>query len=343
MNRKLASIRRIGSVSPIEGADNIELVTVDGWQCVAKKGEFTEGQYCVYFEIDSFLPIREEFEFLRKSSYRKMGELEGFRLKTIRLRGQISQGLVMPVESFKELNQMRDDHLVEIFFRFHRSNDLAELFGVLKYDPPVPAELSGKCKGNFPSFISKTDQERAQNLWGKIKDRDESFEVTLKLDGTSCTYYLNDGVFGVCGKNFEFIEDENNTFWKIARRYKIEEALRAHGKNIALQGEVVGEGIQGNPCKIKGQDFFLFDIFDIDNRKYYSPKSRHFLAFELGRIKHVPVINNDINIGSFKDVGSLLSFADKPLPTLSNQEGIVFKSNDSDLTFKVISNEYLLK
>jgi len=118
MNRKLASIRRIGSVSPIEGADNIELVTVDGWQCVAKKGEFTEGQYCVYFEIDSFLPIREEFEFLRKSSYRKMGELEGFRLKTIRLRGQISQGLVMPVESFKELNQMRDDHLVEIFLGF---------------------------------------------------------------------------------------------------------------------------------------------------------------------------------------------------------------------------------
>jgi RNA ligase (TIGR02306 family) len=222
--RKLASIRKISDVLPIEGADNIELVKVDGWQCVTKKGEFKVDDPCVYFEIDSFLPIRPEFEFLRKSSYKKMGDKEGFRLKTIRLRGQISQGLALQIRS------VFPDAIpswTTIMLRY-KEGDVTEVLGVIKYDPPIPAQLAGICKGNFPSFIRKTDQERVQNIWDKIKDSKESFEVAVKLDGTSCTYYLNDGVFGVCSRNLELIETEGNTLWRLARELRIEEILRKY-------------------------------------------------------------------------------------------------------------------
>ncbi len=351
--RKLASIRKVASVSPIGGADNIELITVDGWQCIAKKGEFTVGDLCVYFEIDSFLPIRPEFEFLRKSSYKKMGDKEGFRLRTIRLRGQLSQGLAMPLTTFKELEHVNKAlRLAEIILQesdcvpdegIFEGCDVTESLGVVKYDPPIPAQLAGICKGNFPSFIRKMDQERIQNLWGKIKDCGETFEVTIKLDGSSCTYYLNDGVFGVCSRNMELKESEGNTFWKTARERNIEDELRKYGKNIALQGEVIGEGIQGNPENIKGHQFHLFDIWDIDKQHYIHPKERALLGFSKFNTKHVPIIHEDVPMTDFICLQDLLAFADGKSLYSESREGIVFKSNESDLTFKVISNQYLLK
>lgn len=344
VKRKLASIRTISEIKPIEGADSIELATVDGWQCVVKKGEFTPGMECIYFEIDSFLPIKDEYEFLRKSSYKKMGDKEWFRLKTIRLRGQISQGLVIPFnrEEFKG--------------HWRCGDDLTETLGVLKYDPPLPACLSGLAKGNFPSFLKKTDQERVQNIWNQIKDCDEEFEVTIKLDGTSCTYYLKDGVFGVCSRNLELKEDYNNTFWRLAKENDIENKLRSYGKNIALQGEVIGEGIQGNPEVIKGQHFYLFDIWDIDNYKYYSPNIRWQLQ-EFSKINAIPAYLSDdttfsidipnnlrhFKLNEFKKIDDILQFANGPSLHSSMREGVVFKSMTSQLSFKIISNDYLLQ
>lgn len=348
--RKLASIRKIASVEPIEGADNIELVHVDGWQCITKKGELKPGELCVYFEIDSFLPIRTEFEFLRKSSYKKMGDKEGFRLKTIRLRGKLSQGLALPTNI---LTYKGFDCFFDILYKNNLSegDDVSEFLNVIKYDPPIPAQLAGVCKGNFPSFIRKTDQERVQNIWNKIKDFKETFEVTVKLDGTSCTYYLKDGVFGVCSRNLELIETEGNTLWNIARKIKAEETLRKYGKNIALQGEMTGEGIQGNPHAIKGQMFSIFDIWDIDNQKYLKPKERHICISHLMEIyrewdrvewyTNAPIHYENLSLEKFNFLGDLLIFANGPEGW--PREGLVFKSNDSDLTFKVISNEYLLK
>ena len=107
MERKLASIQRICKVLPIEGADAIEMVMVNSWKVVSKKGEFKEGDLCVYFEIDSFLPMEKDFEFLRKSSYKKMGDLEGFRLKTIKLRGQVSQGLCLPLSILEKEDEVK--------------------------------------------------------------------------------------------------------------------------------------------------------------------------------------------------------------------------------------------
>lgn len=345
VNRKLASIRQIADIQPIEGADAIELVIVDGWQCVVKKGEFQKGDLCVYFEIDSFLSTRPEFEFLRKSSYKKMGDKEGFRLKTIRLRGQISQGLVL-----------QPDEILSRGMTYYDGMDLTEELGVIKYEPPIPACLAGKVKGNFPSFIRKTDLERVQNIWDKVKDDDQSYEVTVKLDGTSCTFYLKDGVFGVCSRNFELKEEENNTYWRMARKYDIENILRKLGRNLAFQGEIIGEGIQGNPEGIHGQEFYLFDIWDIDNHCYFKPAKRYDLlsVHKDGEISYFipnyplyscPFIKDfPVYLKQFDgDIKKFLAFADGPSLHAKTREGIVFKAVNSDMRFKVISNEYLLK
>ena len=230
MERKLATIRIIDDIRPIEGADMIELVTVGGWNVVvAKEVGHKVGDHVVYCEIDSFLPIREEFEFLRKSSYKKMGDQEGFRLKTIRLRGQVSQGLILPMSVFGDFGWTAYEGL-----------DVTEKLGIVKYEPPIPAELSGKVKGSFPSFIPKTDEERIQNLTKEYQEwkyqSKHLFYVTEKLDGSSATYYFKDGEFGVCSRNLELLETEGNSFWKVARELDLENKMKSLGKNVSFQG-----------------------------------------------------------------------------------------------------------
>ncbi len=164
MERKLASCRIISDIKPIEGADKIELVFVDGWKVVvAKDVGHKVGDLVIYCEIDSFLPIREEFEFLRKSSYKKMGDQEGFRLRTIKLRGQVSQGLILPISV---LNPPDTNIYVEPFVGL----DVTEMLDIVKYEPPIPAELAGKVKGSFPSYIPKTYEERVQNLTSEYEE-----------------------------------------------------------------------------------------------------------------------------------------------------------------------------
>ncbi len=185
MERKLATVVKIADLQPISGADAIEVASVKGWKVVVKKGEYKVGDSAIYYEIDSFLPVRPEFEFLRKSSFKKMLDQEGFRLKTIRLRGQISQGLLTPVPANISANV---------------GDDLTESLGIVKYEAPIPAQLSGKVKGNFPSFIPKTEEIRIQNFQADMNfsPAGERVYITEKLDGTSFTCYYNNGEFGVC-------------------------------------------------------------------------------------------------------------------------------------------------
>jgi RNA ligase (TIGR02306 family) len=339
--RKLATIRKISAVEAIEGADNIEKVLIDGWQCVCKKGEFKPGDLCVYFEIDSFLPIRPEFEFLRKSSYRKMGDKEGFRLRTIKLRKTLSQGLAMPLRGL-----ILDADFNYLYLK--EEIDVTDHLGVALFEPPIHPSLQGKVT-NWPSFLRKTNQKRVQNIWHKIKDLNETFEVTEKMDGMSCTYYLNDGKFGVCSREWEIVDTPGNTLWEIARRYDIEQSLRSLDKteraengrpcNFALQGEIVGEGIQKNPHNIKGQDFYLFDIWNIDEQLYLPPGERCLIGSFLCGLKLVPEITYSKSLRGFAgDINNILSFSDGDYL----REGVVFKSRSSSLTFKVISNNYLL-
>jgi RNA ligase (TIGR02306 family) len=358
-DRKLASIRTITDIQPIDGADAIEVAVVGGWKVVTKKGEYKPGDLCVYCEVDSFLPICDEFEFLRKSSYKKMKDgSEGFRLKTIRLRGQVSQGLLLPLT-------MLDSTLYKGLITIVDGEDVTERLGITKYEPPIPAELSGKVKGLFPSFIRKTDEERVQNLTKEYEgwrlQSKHQFYVTEKLDGSSATFYYKDGVFGVCSRNLELSEPEpfvpgmvmcddgierpktENTFWKVARELDLENKLRSYGKNLSIQGELIGEGIQGNPYKIKGQTVRFFNIFDIDNQTYYGlPMFMATMEHTFG-LETVPVL--DTNFILPNDVSELLSYADAKSTLNPNfdREGVVIRSLDRTISFKVISNTFLLK
>ena len=340
--RKMASLRRIDSIRPIEGADAIECAVVGGWTVVVKRGEFHAGELAIYCEIDSFIP-HEVAPFLSKGKEpREFDGIRGERLRTVRLRGQLSQGLLLKVDTV-------DNSALcfgEVQFPCIEGYDVSEHLKIQKYEPPVPAQLAGQVKGMFPSFMLKTDQERIQNLVEELKvwnEKNFTWEVTEKLDGSSMTVYVNGQDEGVCSRNLDLKRDENVTFWKVAIQDQLIEKIRRTSRNLALQGELIGEGIQGNKYKILGHGFFMFDAYDIDKQEYLTPSARQELAKTL-EIQHVPVINNDalMNGMSVED----LLFAAEGKSALNDQaarEGIVFKATRFSSSFKAISNRWLLK
>lgn len=354
--RKLATIRQIADILPIEGADAIVLVKIDGWQCVAKKEEFAVGDLCVYYEIDSYLPLRPEYEHIRSRTFKKMGEQEGLRIKTIKLRGQISQGLALPIS---ETLKIEWSHT---FFNFEGARDLqvgddvTEILGVQKYEPPVPTQLAGQVSGNFPGFIKKTDQERCQNLGRDIfvDNKDSSYEVTMKMDGTSFTAYYNNTVEGVCGRNWELKVDENegNSLVRMYVDSGLQAALREFGGNFAVQGELMGPGIQKNREGFASHKLFVFDIYDIDAGEYVPPLTRRSILNELYNlglnremVQHVPIIGTYLTMDKLgiNSVAELLVYAEGPSLVHPIREGLVFKRIDGKFSFKAISNKYLLK
>jgi RNA ligase (TIGR02306 family) len=341
MERKLSTIRKIKDIVHIEGADAIELALVDGWQVVvAKNVGHKVGDKVVYCEIDSFLPIKEEFEFLRKSSYKKVGDQEGFRLKTIKLRGQISQGLILPYSVIPIAQFASAYDLPE-------GMDVSEMLGIVKYEPPVPAQLAGKIKGSFPSFLRKTDEERVQNLekeyteWGFSSNH--QFYATEKLDGSSFTCYLKDGVFGVCSRNLDLLETEDNTFWQVARSLDLENKLKSLGKNICFQGEMVGSGIQGNHYKMKEQTVFFYNIYLIDEMEYMGFYDFRQTLIDL-ELLSVPVLSIPFQFPGDFTVSALLNEAEGKsiLNPVVEREGLVIRSLDRTISFKAISNKFLL-
>ena len=346
MERNLATIRRIKEIKPIEGADAIELAVVDGWQVVvAKNVGHQVGDLVVYCEIDSFLPIEPEFEFLRKSSYKKMGDQEGFRLKTIKLRGQISQGLILPYSVIPIAQFATAADLPE-------GMDVSEMLGIVKYEPPIPAQLAGKVKGSFPSFLRKTDEERIQNLEKEYTEwtlsSKHQFYATEKLDGSSFTCYIKNGEFGVCSRNMDLLETEDNTFWAVARKLDLENKLRSFGKNICFQGEMVGSGIQGNHYNMKDQTVFFYNIFLIDEREYVGYDEFRNMLFDLD-LACVPVLSYPFNfpadsVAALPTVSALLRSAEgkSVLNDKVEREGLVIRSMDRTISFKAISNKFLL-
>ena len=331
MTRKMATVRKISELRPIEGADAIEAAVVGGWVVVVKKGEFKAGDLAVYLEIDSWVP-NTLAPFLSKGSEPRMyNGVLGERLRTVKLRGQVSQGLLIPTMG-----------------TFPEGTDMTEALGVQKYEAPIPAQLAGDVEGPFPSFVPKTDQERIQNLTEEFKAwqaTDMRWEITEKLDGSSMTVYFKDGKFGVCSRNWALKETEGNSLWAQARRYNLEDVLIREG-NFAVQGELIGEGIQGNPYKIKGQDFYVYDVFNINEQRYLSPSER--IAFvERNGLKHVPVIAYSAEFYDtlgIQSVEHVLKFAEakSKLNEGFEREGLVFKHNGV-VSFKAISNKFLLK
>ena len=339
--RKLATVRVIDAIRPIPDADAIECAIVGGWTVVVKRGEFAPGDIAVYCEIDSWIPT-ELAPFLSKGQEpREYEGVKGERLRTIRLRGTTSQGLLLKIEDV--WTEWLPENIVK---HVQEGDDVTESLNIKKYEPPIPASLSGQVRGSFPSSIPKTDQERIQNLSDRLEDwksRGYHWEVTEKLDGTSMTVFLErDGRFGVCGRNWELSETDDNSLWKAARAGDLEAKLRKLGKALAIQGELIGEGIQGNPYKLKGQRFYVYDVYDIADTRYWSAMDRQHLVAQLG-INHVPLIGS----GELDaDVPKLWEWAEgkSNLCDTTEREGLVYKCiEDPKISFKCISNLFLLR
>lgn len=202
-------------ITPIDGADRIECVHVLGWQCVANKGQFKVGDHCVYMEVDSFLPVCEQFEFLRSNSFKKNEILgEGFRLKTLNFRGQISQGLVQPLSILPEGN-------------YELGDDVTALLGIRKWEVEERVTNSGTVIGDFPDGIPKTDELRVQPYPELIDEFKavKGYYISTKMDGTSVTMYWRDGHFGICGRNYEYADDDKCAMWKYAHENGIPERV----------------------------------------------------------------------------------------------------------------------
>jgi RNA ligase (TIGR02306 family) len=339
--RKLASIRRIADILPIEGADAIEVAVVDGWKVVIKKGEFAIGDSAIYLEIDSWVP-HEIAPFLSKGHEpREYNGVKGERLRTVKLRGQVSQGLLLNYWDFpdvvKEFHKTRivDPNDIDASF------DVTDILGIQKWEAPIPAQLQGQAKGTFPSsLIPKTDQERIQNCFRDIEKKgDVTYEVTMKLDGSSTTIFRWEGELRVCSRNMELkINDENkdNTF--VAMALEIGDRIP---EGFALQGELMGPGVQGNREGFKDHKFFVFDVFLIKEHKYAGPAYRRALCQEYG-FEHVPVLG--VAWKAPESVDSGLDIADGPSINHKIREGLVWKCNeDPSFSFKAISNQFLLK
>lgn len=329
IERKLATVVKIADIQPIVGADAIVVASVKGWKIVVKKDDYKVGDLAVYYEIDSFLPIRPQFEFLRKSSYKRMGTVDGFRLKTIRLRGQISQGLLTPIP----------EGIVDP----KEGDDLTQSLDIVKYEPPIPAQLAGKVKGPFPSFIPKTDEERCQNLDMSLYAGEKVY-ICEKLDGTSFTCYFNNGVFGVCGRNWELTETNDNSLWRMANMLDLKDKLTKLGKNIAIQGELIGSNINGNLYKLSEHKLFFFTGYDIDKRHRLFFDELEWLLFRLD-VPMVPVLEKyGYVLPNENLVDNMLKYADgKSILNMGvDREGIVVRGLETEFSFKAISNVYLL-
>ena len=346
MDRKLASIQKIISIEPIENADKIEKVKVLGWQCVAKKDEFKQGQLCIYCEIDSLFPEKPEFEFLRSKK---------FRIKTQKMRGIISQGIVFPLEILPEHDKLviteeyyinGNEHII--------GQDVTEKLGITKYEPPISPQLIGQTKGNFPTYIvPKTDEIRLQSAIGVLEEiNGKDVYITEKEDGTSFTAYYKDGIFGFCSRNLEQKNEPTNQsiYYKIVQQYKLEEKLKNYNKNIAIQGEITGDGINKNPLNLPRNTYQLhiFNVWDIDNQKYFNISNSINIVKEL-ELDFVKIILYGRFNSSLEEL--LEKAKGKYNETNNNIEGIVIRPIDEccsetlqgRMSFKVLNNDHLLK
>lgn len=239
VERKLVSIQRIDAVEPIPGADNIVKARVMGWDVVVKKHEFAPGDPCVFFEIDSVLPEGKPWaEFMRP---------RGFRVKTARLRGVLSQGLALPVGILPEGTEVPE-----------HGTEVRDLLGVVKYEPIVPD--TREVAGAFPGQVPKTDEIRLQSALGVLDEmRGVEFVVTTKLDGTSATYFRSlDGELTACSRNWALVRGPN-AVWRMADKYELERVLPP---GFAIQGELCGPGIQKNRLGLAELDLFVFSVYD---------------------------------------------------------------------------------
>lgn len=329
--RKLASIQRITALEPIPNADRIEKAKVLGWEVVVEKGRYQPGDLVVYVEVDSVLPSdNPEFAFMASSNYR---------VRTVRLRGQISQGICFPLSILPPGNWQEGDEVTEVL-------------GIKKYEPPTTYAMAGNAKGAFPGFLIKTDETRIQSVpWILDFFYSRPAYITEKLDGTSFTAYIRDGEFGVCSRNQELKPEPLTVYWKYALDHRLQDRLLGLGGNYAIQGELVGPGIQKNYLKLPTLELYIFQVFDIDRYVYLDFQDALAIVKWLD-LKFVPVICS-FNLTHWPSVQDLVNLAEKGMSAVNpdvDWEGIVVRTVREEYidgfgraSFKVLNNRYLLK
>lgn len=382
MERALAHVEQIVDIQPIEGADKIEVATVLGWKVViAKADNFKVGDKVVYIEIDSKVPERPEFEFLRDRK---------FRVKTIKLRGQFSQGLIVPLSVLGKGEYNVGDNVTEkLGITYYVPEDNVrkaekipksvryqsmaarhkELFKRQPFRWLMKREWGrsllfvffGRKKDKpkaFPSkfaFVHKTDETRIENL-PHLLGYPQPLIVTEKLDGTSSTYILERKgrkfEFWVLSRNVrQFSEDqgcyhEYNIYWAMAKKYNIEARLREYlEKNpgldyVCLQGESVGS-VQGNPLKLKEDDLYIFNFIDSSAGRISSLDGKKIV--ESWGMKWVPILDEAFIMPSDMEEFKQMATAKSVVNPAVMREGIVLRDPKTDLSFKNVSREYLLK
>ena len=342
--RKLASVQRILKIEPIEGADKIELAYVLGWQCVVNKGDFKPMDLAVYFEIDSFLPIKPEFEFLRASSYKKTDLMgEGFRLRTMKFRGQISQGLVLP------LRALGISEGIEI------GTDVTELLGVKKYEIEEMATTGGTVIGTLPMDVPKTDETRVQAEPDLIRDfAGLDYYISTKMDGSSHSVSLDENGFHVTGHNYEYKDDDSSAFYRLVKTMNLEQKMRAFCeansiKTLTIQGEFCAPGIQKNRLHLTKPEWYVFDVRFNGKRVPLATMTK--TATELV-LQTVPIEEIGTDLPSkYPTVDDILKRAEGNYPNGGKKEGIVIRPTEpvycerigTDLSMKAVNNSYLLK
>lgn len=361
---KLASIERITEIKPIEGADKILAAKVLGYWTVIKKDEFKVGDLCIWHNPDTIVDI-EKFP----GAYSILKEP---RLKVIKLRKQVSQGLALPIDRFKppypwqeHMDKMR---ILDALRDSAEGDDVSDIIGIKKYEKPIPECMKGITKGNFPGFIPKTDENNLRSYPSILQNLYAEQEVyaTVKIDGQSSTYYAHDNKFGVCSRNLELVFNENNGFWKNALKYKIEDALWKYrditGKSWALQGESYGPGIQGNKTGVAELSFAAFALYNITDAYYSSVdeliKFCKMYEIPMVEIKRYCPPPMPVTWGEFLPLRFLGKNIDELLDKVnqvcynngSPAEGLVFRTARQipwadlrDLSGKIISEKFALK
>lgn len=344
--RKLASIQYIHDITPIDGADRIELAHVLGWQCVVKKGEFKVGDRGVYFEIDSFLPEHSEFEFLRPSCFKDSEILgPGFRLKTQRFRGQISQGLLLPLSIFPEIDPETPVN-----------TDVTEVLGIRKWEVEERATTGGTVIGTLPPDVPHTDETRIQALPELLDQfRGKPYYISTKMDGSSHSISIDEiGRFSVTGHNYEYKDDDSSAFYRLVKsrdyRSAMERYMAENGiKLLTIQGEFCAPGIQQNRLKLTKPEWFIFTV-RIDGKRVGLEKMKE--VAEAINALTVPIEETGVDLPAhYPTVEALLARAEGQYPNGGPKEGIVIRTIEPEfcplisgpLSFKVVSNKYLLK
>jgi hypothetical protein len=358
--RKLASIREIKEIHPIPNMDRIELAIIDGWQVIVKKGEYNIGDLTIYCEIDSILPEKPEFEFLRDKK---------FRIKTMKLRGTLSQGICFPLTIIPNKNYKIGDDVTDIIgikkYESLSETEDTESKDKNKYKNPViqyllrfsifrKLLLSKRKKYNFPDFISKTDETRIQNMTHLLNNKNIEYVVREKIDGQSGTFVVKKGktLFGkinyeyiVCSRNLRLKNKEmSRSYWKVSEKYNIEKILidlvdRLNVEWVAIQGECIDTNVQGNKYNIKEADLYVFNLIT-PNGKIECLVGEEMLA-QYG-LKWCPLIDkNYVLPDTVDELAKLVTGNSMLYPTL--REGFVFRNYEKNISFKMVSPDFLIK